>query len=444
MELATLFSATRQMSVIALSAAIGQGLPYRTVPEVNVMFGDGRREKSTRLFFLEVKPHRSIACPRRVPDPILVAAYGVSEAAPAAEAAPELPLLRERFEVRPSLTMGELAQRAGPAKLVIGRDYMQCWPRQVNRSRTAGDNLYLMKALFHPGQLLYGEADREAVETMKKEIIRKRLSREGGESAGPSTSSSRWSRERAPAASSPGKRRRISSSHSRDGGREKSGVRSPSPRPTSLATSSAQQPAASTPSRQDESDKSLGKGKDESRAKKAPAKKSRVHKLSSSSSENSSSSSSSSDSSSSDSSSSSEDEAIAEDKVLDRSEEEQLRVLKKKETARKKEKREKRRKKEKEKKSVLKWAKVLSVYLRETPETRKEAEKSEAEQQEKEAETPKADLTETGRGGAQRRAEREREGQEAGGEVPTIKDRLGSLSHRRLERPARRRAVPIS
>jgi hypothetical protein len=32
-ELATLFSTTRQMSVIALSAAIGQGLPYRTVPE---------------------------------------------------------------------------------------------------------------------------------------------------------------------------------------------------------------------------------------------------------------------------------------------------------------------------------------------------------------------------------------------------------------------------
>ncbi len=33
-ELATLFSTTRQMSVITLSAAIGQGLPYRTVPEV--------------------------------------------------------------------------------------------------------------------------------------------------------------------------------------------------------------------------------------------------------------------------------------------------------------------------------------------------------------------------------------------------------------------------
>ncbi len=30
-ELATLFSTTRQMSVIALGAAIGQGLPYRTV-----------------------------------------------------------------------------------------------------------------------------------------------------------------------------------------------------------------------------------------------------------------------------------------------------------------------------------------------------------------------------------------------------------------------------
>jgi hypothetical protein len=56
-----------------------------------------------------------------------VAAYGVSEAAPAAEAAPELPLLQERFNMRPSLTKGILAQRAGPIELVIGRDYMQYW-----------------------------------------------------------------------------------------------------------------------------------------------------------------------------------------------------------------------------------------------------------------------------------------------------------------------------
>ena len=86
-ELAPLFSTTKQMSVIALSAAIGQGLPYRTVPEVDVMLGDSRREKSSRLFFLEVRPHRGIAHPWREPAPILVAAYGVSEVAPAAEAA---------------------------------------------------------------------------------------------------------------------------------------------------------------------------------------------------------------------------------------------------------------------------------------------------------------------------------------------------------------------
>jgi hypothetical protein len=100
-ELATLFSTTRQMSVIALSAANKRGLPYKAVPEVNVMLGDGRREKSSRLFFLEVRPHRGIAHPRRVPAPTLVAAYGVSEVTLAAEAAPELPLLRERFNVRP-------------------------------------------------------------------------------------------------------------------------------------------------------------------------------------------------------------------------------------------------------------------------------------------------------------------------------------------------------
>ncbi len=49
---AELFSTKRQMSVIALSAAIGQELPYRTVPEVEVMLSDSRTEKSSRLFFL--------------------------------------------------------------------------------------------------------------------------------------------------------------------------------------------------------------------------------------------------------------------------------------------------------------------------------------------------------------------------------------------------------
>jgi hypothetical protein len=123
-------------------------------------------------------------------------------------------------------------------------------------------------------------------------------------------------------------------------------VRSPSPRPTSLATLSAQQPETSTPSRQGEADKSLEKSKDEPPAKKAPAKKRRGRKISCSSSGSSSSDSSSSDSRSSDSSdsrssdssdssdsSSSKDEAMAEDKILDRSKEEQLRVLKTKQAA---------------------------------------------------------------------------------------------------------------
>jgi hypothetical protein len=75
--------------------------------------------------------------------------------------------------------MGDLAQRAGPIELVIGRDYMLHWPRVVDRSSTAGDNLYLMKMLFHPGQLLYGEADKEAAEAMRKEATWKRLTQGG-------------------------------------------------------------------------------------------------------------------------------------------------------------------------------------------------------------------------------------------------------------------------
>jgi hypothetical protein len=95
---------------------------YRVVPEVIVMLGDGRQEKSTRLFFLEIMPYRS-AVPRKAPEPYLVAAHGVKEVAPAAALAPELPLLRERFKTRPTLTMGGLAQKEGPIELVIARDY---------------------------------------------------------------------------------------------------------------------------------------------------------------------------------------------------------------------------------------------------------------------------------------------------------------------------------
>ncbi len=55
----------------------------------------------------------------------------------------------------------------------------------------AADDLHLMKtAVFHPGQLLFGEAEPEAVGTMKKGVKR-RLTRGKGESAGSWTSPSR-------------------------------------------------------------------------------------------------------------------------------------------------------------------------------------------------------------------------------------------------------------
>ncbi len=144
--MATLFSATRQMSAIARGTAIEQGLPYRVVSEVNVMSGDGHREKSNRLFFLEIMPYRC-GVPWKAPEPYLVAAYRVKEVVPAAAAAPELPLLRERFGVRPNLTMGDLAQKVGPIELVIARDYRRYWPRLSDSSCFAGDDLHLMKTV---------------------------------------------------------------------------------------------------------------------------------------------------------------------------------------------------------------------------------------------------------------------------------------------------------
>jgi hypothetical protein len=365
-------------------------VPYRIVPEVTVMLGDGRREKSTRLFFLEIRPYRS-ATPRKAPEPYLVAAYGVREVAPAAAEAPELPLLRERFMTRPTLTMGGLAQKEGPIELVIARDYKWYWPRLSDSSCFTGNDLHLMKTVFHPGQLLFGEADPEAVGTMKRGVKR-RLTQGTGESAGSSTSSSRRSREAAPAADSPEKRRRDPPSQTRVGEKQKWVVRSPSPRPTSAASSGARLPQEmSTPRRRDETDKSVERSKDESPVRRTPAKKKRARKISSDSDGKGSGSSSSSDSSSSSNSSSSEGEAMAEDKVIDKSEEEQLRVLEEKQAAHK---RLKSRMRKKATRSLIRKARRYEATLRKSQEAEKEAEETEAEQQEEEAaeaETSEAD-----------------------------------------------------
>jgi hypothetical protein len=154
-ELATLFDTKRQMSAIVTETAISRGLEYMTVPEVEVILDDGRRKLFNKLFFLKVRPYRyRTGHPVRAPEPLLLAAYGVTKAAPAAVAAPELPLLTWRFRTRLNLAMGDLALRARPTELVIRRDNRGYWPMVSNHSQYTGDDLYLMKIQFHPRQLL--------------------------------------------------------------------------------------------------------------------------------------------------------------------------------------------------------------------------------------------------------------------------------------------------
>jgi hypothetical protein len=364
-SLSVLFSASRQMTAVVQSVAVEKGLPWRTVPEVTVMLGDGRRETSTKLLFIEIKAYRTHQSGKE-PNPILIAAYGVRDLAPVATAAPELPLLRHRFpDTSPVLTMGMLAQKEGPINLLIGRDYRKQWPVVISSSCFDSDRL--MKSTFHPGQLLYGLANRDAVGT-KMKGVKRRLTLGKGESAGSSTSSSRRHWAATPAADSPGRRRRESPSPIRRV-REKSdespspirrvrekSEESPSPirrvrekseesplpvrrarkrsrgppsRSTSAASSTeGRQQDRSVSSRRDREDRSVKRKEKESLAREAPAKKRRTRVLSSSSS-----SSSGSDvvtiSSSDDflHSSSSEDEAVAEIRIVDEEEEKQLRML---------------------------------------------------------------------------------------------------------------------
>jgi hypothetical protein len=208
-DLSVLFCASRQMTAFVQSVAIEKGLPRRTVPEVTVMLGDGRRETSTKLFFIEIKAYRTHRSGKE-PNPILIAAYGIQELAPFARAAPELPLLRHRFpDARPAIAMGMLAQKEGPIDLLITRDYRKQWPMAISSSCFDSDRLYLMKTNFYPGQLLYGLADPDAVGA-KMKGVKRRLILGKGESAGSSTSSPRRLRAAMPAADSPGRRQRES------------------------------------------------------------------------------------------------------------------------------------------------------------------------------------------------------------------------------------------
>ncbi len=141
-----------------------------------------------------------------------------------------------------------------------------------------------------------------------------------------------------------------------------------------------------------ETDKSVGRSKDKSPVKRTPAKKKRACKISSDSDGGGSGSSSSSDSSSNSDSSSSEDEAMAKDKVIDKSEEEQLRVLEEKRAAHK---RLKSRMRKKATRSLIRKARRYEATLRKFQETEKEAEETEAEQQEEEAAEAEADLAAT-------------------------------------------------
>ncbi len=353
-DLSVLFCASRQMTAIVQSVAIEKGLPWRTVPEVTVMLGDGGRETSTKLFFIEIiayRTHRS----GKEPNPILIAAYGVQNLAPFTAAAPELPLLRHRFpDARPAVAMGMLAQKEGLIDLVIAQDYRKQWPVAISSSCFDSDKLYLMKTNFYPGQLLYGLADPDAVGTKMKGVKRK-LTLGKGESAGSSTSSSRRPRAATPAAS-PERRRRESPSPIRRV-REKSeespspirrvrekSEESPSPvrrarkrsrgppsRSLSAASSTeGRRRGRSVSSQGDSEDRSVSvKGKEkESPAREAPAKKKRTRVLSSSSSSSGSEivvTINSSDEFSL--SSSSEDEAAAEVRIVNEEEEKQLCML---------------------------------------------------------------------------------------------------------------------
>jgi hypothetical protein len=178
-QLMMLYDSTRRHFFITNEVALEQMLRYVRVPERSVEISENHRAKTTRLFILDVKP-RSAA---KAAEVLTVIAYRVDNIELTAEAAPELDLLRYRFNQRPGeLSNTSVAQPAGPIHLVIGKDNPAFMPAVIAQSIQGGTDLYFMRNDLFPGEMLFSETDKADPRQRKLSLTdeRKRQLKEEG------------------------------------------------------------------------------------------------------------------------------------------------------------------------------------------------------------------------------------------------------------------------
>jgi hypothetical protein len=151
-QLMTLYNSTQQHSFITNEVALEQTLRYVRVPERSVEISENHRAKMTRLFILDVKPSSA----SKAAVALTVTAYGMDNIELTAGAAPELDLLRYRFDQRPGeLSNSSVAQPAGLIHLVISKDNPALMPAVIAQSIQGWTDLNFMRNDLFPGEMLF-------------------------------------------------------------------------------------------------------------------------------------------------------------------------------------------------------------------------------------------------------------------------------------------------
>jgi hypothetical protein len=157
-RLTTLYDSNQQQSYIRDEVARRHALRYIRVPERTVKLFPAAREKTTKLYILDVKP-RSPA----VKEPEVLSCYGVEggqRTLPEEFGANEL---RQKFAKRPGrLTNSNVAQPEADMEVIVGADNPYLMPTVIYQSVCHGTDLYVTRNPLHAGEMLTGETSGTA------------------------------------------------------------------------------------------------------------------------------------------------------------------------------------------------------------------------------------------------------------------------------------------
>jgi hypothetical protein len=98
---------------------------------------------------------------RKGGEPVLLAALIVNSGMWSRTEAPALDWIKERYKRRPRVQKYRSHQQKGPVHLLVGRDTRNMFPEVEQEGCLRGDELFLCKVPFKPGQVMCGAAQTD-------------------------------------------------------------------------------------------------------------------------------------------------------------------------------------------------------------------------------------------------------------------------------------------